>query len=388
VRFHSETDAGFPVKPRPPCRDDVLRATADLEPDVIARVDLQAGTFTCGSSFEPSPLDTAVLNDAPAAVRAMLDAGADPNARWSRYGDRFPLQGAIEGPDYARPTAHRIEAIALLLQGGADPGMRWCPFEARATWAGNPAPPCTSDGGVTPLIMATLLDDPGVISLLVDAKADPGLDDWHGANALDYVRSEEALALLRPVLFPGKPSDSDVLTYLNHRHATSTFRGPSPGPWGETPPVKAICCAMTIARPPSPGTTRTSRRVRLLLRLGADPNHRLSWGGVDWTPLALAVFYGSPENVDALLVSGADPNGRWCVPVRSKRDAKPAVPQPGCDSSTGRTPLMLAASLGNPGVVNLLLTHGADRRLTDWRGRTALEYVADDASGIARLLER
>ena len=78
--------------------------------------------------------------------------------------------------------------------------------------------------------MATLLGEPNVISLLVEVKANSKLEDWYGANALDYVGSEGALASLRPAFFPGKSSDSDVLQYLNRRHETSTLTGPFPGP--------------------------------------------------------------------------------------------------------------------------------------------------------------
>src|SRR5205823_2799632 len=107
-----------------------------------------------------------------------------------------------------------------------------------------------------------------------------------------------------------------------------------------------------------------------------DPNRRLTWGGVDWTPLALALFHRNVEDVETLLTSGANPNARWCVPLRSHQNERRAVAEAGCDSSAGTTPLMLAVSLGNPDFVELLLKHGADRTLRDWRGRTAVEYAA------------
>lgn len=376
LRSYLQPDGGFAVRPRPDCTADVTRAASDLEPDAIARVASQGGTFTCGRNSEPLPLDTAVDHDAPAAVLAMLKAGADPNARWSSRGDRFPLQEAIDARIYQRPAVHREEIIRMLLQHGADPNMRWCPFETRGNWEGNLAPPCTSDKGVTPLIMATLLDEPSVTSLLVKAKANPELEDWYGANALDYVRSEGVLVSLQPAFFREKPSRADVLRYLNRRHDGPTFSGPFPGPWDETPLTRAICCAGSWALPPPPpGITRTDERVRLLLGLGADPNRRLTWGGVDWTPLGLALFHRDLRDVEALLVAGADPNTRWCVPLRSSRQTKGSMAQPGCDSNTGTTPLMLAASLGSVGAVELLLRHGANRTLTDWQGRTAAQYA-------------
>ena len=40
-------------------------------------------------------------------------------------------------------------------------------------------------------------------------------------------------------------------------------------------------------------------RVRGLLSLGADPNQRVSWASVDWTPLGLAVGMRDPQVAEA-----------------------------------------------------------------------------------------
>jgi ankyrin repeat protein len=128
--------------------------------------------------------------------------------------------------------------------------------------------------------------------------------------------------------------------------------------------------------------------VRLLLRLGADPNRRLHRDAVDWTPLAVAIEQFNRVAIDALLAAGADPNARWCVPVRSLYNAQQRGKKPGCDLRNGITPLMFAASAGHDEIVAALLEHGADRSLADWTGRTALDYAATERRDKVRALLR
>ena len=123
-------------------------------------------------------------------VRALLEVHADPNARWSWAGDRFPLQEAIEARSYGKSTAHRPEIIRMLLQHRADPNARWCPFETR--WGENSdfmvyVKSCRSEGGITPLIMAAAQNDAEVVFQLLAAGADPALETRNDENALDHV---------------------------------------------------------------------------------------------------------------------------------------------------------------------------------------------------------
>jgi len=124
--------------------------------------------------------------------------------------------------------------------------------------------------------------------------------------------------------------------------------------------------------------------VKALLALGADPNERLHDGGLDWTPLAMAIALHHAGLVDLLVAHGADVNARWCTPVDLSRDAHP-VPDPGCAPGTGMTALLLAASQGDLDTVSRLLSRGADRTLSDWRSWTADTYERD--SGHPEIVE-
>jgi ankyrin repeat protein len=93
-------------------------------------------------------------------------------------------------------------------------------------------------------------------------------------------------------------------------------------------------------------------QVRLLLRLGADPDS-FGWKiPMDQTPLMLAASKGSLPTVQVLLDHGADVNtgvNEW-----------------------GVTPLMCAVESGNPMVVRLLLAHGARLDSADGSDETSL----------------
>jgi ankyrin repeat protein len=114
--------------------------------------------------------------------------------------------------------------------------------------------------------------------------------------------------------------------------------------------------------------------LELLLGLGADPNQHLTWGNVDWTPLAIAVLQDNPAAVRTLVEHGADPNARWCVSV--DKDASRRTRGAACNPNNGFTPLMYAASLGYRPIETLLLKLGADAALRDCQGETAADYGA------------
>lgn len=91
--------------------------------------------------------------------------------------------------------------------------------------------------------------------------------------------------------------------------------------------------------------------VRQMLANGADPN--APEGVNDWTPLLHAIHKNQLGSVAALLDGHADPNR----------------------AVNGLTPLMMAAGYGYTPIVRLLLARGADPRIRDLDGETALDYA-------------
>jgi ankyrin repeat protein len=379
------SSTGYPIKPRPTCTADAMAALSGA-PDAIVQAGRRGVVFTCELPEITGhlPLDAAVLEDDAVRVTALLDAGADPNARWTPRGDRFPLQTAVEIRQYGRSDKHRTEIIQLLLDHGADPNQRWCEYESRDhsnPWA------CVSDEGMTPLLWAAISGDAGLTFQLLEAGADPALEDVVGANALDYASTEAVLfQLLSAARLSVSARGREAIAYLDSREPTSL----APTPWDATALTRAIVSSpgnmWLLSFPPQyqgahayyynprDVTKPPAGRVTGLLALGADSNRRLTQGGVDWTPLALAITVGDPEVVFALVQRHADVNARWCVPV--VLDERARLPsEPGCTRENGTTPLMLAASLGREAVARALLQGSPDYALRDVHGRTALDHA-------------
>ena len=94
--------------------------------------------------------------------------------------------------------------------------------------------------------------------------------------------------------------------------------------------------------------------VDLLIQHGANVNDTLENG---YSMLMYAASFGSYDVLACLLKHGAN--------VKQTRKID------------GMTPLMFAAFNGQPEKVKLLLDSGADKKVKDKNGKTALEYVDD-----------
>ena len=135
--------------------------------------------------------------------------------------------------------------------------------------------------------------------------------------------------------------------------------------------------------------TGQTARVRTLIK--DDPALVNSYSPDGFTPLSLAVFFGHPETVDALLEAGAEINAASretmkLTPLASAmataqiQIAKTLIEHGANVNAKGAsdlTPLHTAAARGNIEAATLLLDHGADINATTTDGKNPIAYAEE-----------
>ena len=273
-------------------------------------------------------------------VAALLANGADPAARHDQWDGWTPLHFAAEGGVGAT-------AVTTLLVAGAD-------VMALAT------------DGRTPLHLAAARGTPSRIAALLDAGADPSVQDDRGRSPRDYAHKERNYygTLFAVLLDPANdPMLADVdgwrpldLAARNEKHASNSLRHRDAVDAGA---------------------------ISALIRAGADPVARDKHGS---TPFHEAAASRGVAVVRAFLEAGADPMARskqQLTPLHSAawRNEKPAVvgalvdggADPQARSETGDTPLHHARS---EAIVKALVEAGADPRARNNEGDSPLHSAA------------
>lgn len=288
-----------------------------------------AALAACGAAQVPAGaprsqelVDAAKRGDA-AAVRALLDGGADVDAR-DATGASALMLAVLYGD---------ADLVKLLLERKADPNaanamgataLHWAVdnrAEVEALLAAGADPNALAASGLTPLMAAAVRDDvDAIVPLLLERGADPN----RGAGT-------------KAVILAGG-GDTGALKALLERGADA--RAATTG--GYT--------ALHAA-----AKTNAAANARLLLERGADPNARDGHGR---TPLMWAAQMGSDEVVTLLLARGADPNLS--------------------EGFSGTTALMQAAASdrASDAIVRALLAAGADVRPRDDEGVSALAWAS------------
>ena len=135
---------------------EAASSQADIE---VLKTLLAAGAKVEAKGFHGiTPLMRATANENPEAIRALLDAGADVNAR-DDGGETALMKAASDN----------VEAVRALLAAGADVSAR-------------------SKDGETALMKAASGGDAESVRALLSAGADPTLKDKQGSDALWHAR--------------------------------------------------------------------------------------------------------------------------------------------------------------------------------------------------------
>ena len=238
-----------------------------------------------------TPLGRSILDNDLDGARRLLEGGADPNVRSGSKGDYHPLTIALlsysgYGP---RSPARKTEFVRLLLQHGADPNARWCPFESRGNGDEKWWTTCRSAVGTTGLIEAAGFDWVEIVDLLLAAGADPRLRDWHEGTALDYASDEHIIHAIGRVLFPAEAGRNARILALMNEHGGGWFSLNTTRLERALSPTWPPNASPRLLPPPGENdyrkqadlddTARIVSHVGAILRLGADPNERVTAGG-------------------------------------------------------------------------------------------------------------
>jgi ankyrin repeat protein len=281
----------------------------------IASLLIHAGAkVNAANDLGATPLWTASLNGSEAMVRLLLEAGANPNAAL--------LLG--ETPVMVASRSGKPAVVEQLIAKGAN-------VNARAA------------RGQTALMWAVAQKHPDVVKVLLAHGADVQArsEVWNEVMAvpphgyLDYNRaiphgSDTAL------MFAARVGDLESAELLVAAGANVN----DADAWGVS--------ATTLAAHSGYGEL-----VEFLLEKGSDPNAAVS----GFAALHAAIMRRDAKMVSALLDHGADANAplrTWTPTRRSSHDLNFAP------ELVGATPFWLAARFSEPGVMRLLVKHGAD----------------------------
>jgi ankyrin repeat protein len=286
-------------------RDDVESA------DLLIRA---GAKVSAANDLGATPLWTASLNGSAAMVRKLLEAGANPNAAL--------LAG--ETPVMAAARSGNRGIVEQLLAKGANVNAHG----AR---------------GQTALMWAVAQKHSNVVEALLA----------HGADV--HARSE-VWSQVMAVPPHGYPDYNRAIPHGGDTALMFAARG------GDLASAKLLIAAgANVNDADSWGVSATvlaahsgyRELVEFLLEKGADPNA----AAAGFTALHEAIMRRDEKMVQALLAHGANPNTplrTWTPTRRSSRDFhfEPAL--------VGATPFWLAARFSQPGVMRLLVKHGAD----------------------------
>ena len=229
-----------------------------------------------------TPLHQAAFWEKPEAIKALVRAGADLEAKTNTttFHGAPPLHWAARG---------RIAATVALLDAGADPNSReidgWTPLHQAAQYGTDKIIKSLVQAGAnlnardkngwSPLHRAAYWGKAEMVEALLDAGANPKARDEDGKTPL-YAAAYGGIAeIVNALLNAGANLEARAKYGLTPLHGAAG--------WG------------------------TAGTVEALARAGANLEARDENG---WSPLHRAAYWGTAQTVKALLDAGANPKAR------------------------------------------------------------------------------
>ena len=339
------------------------------------------------SGFTPLHVVARSAGADAALVQAMLDKGADVNARAGSPTDPYnhfnwPLRALDQRgltPLHVAAASGSPDVVRLLLARGAS-------LKAR------------TDDGNTPLHEAAHTLSPSV-AILLAAGADPNAKNRAGDLPLHLALKsgtqagpEAALALIAAsdLSAPGQSGLTPLgLAIVGHRaEALAALRAHGPKP----PPALAVFDA--AARNDVPALTAL---------LAARPSLAVARLPNGWTPIHAAALWAALDAAKLLLARGADVNAAGIAAAPPLDLALSRLGEPGAaravvllliraganvnrGSGTPLSPLQLAVSVGDDALVTLLLARHADVNARNLHGDFPLLFALNNPALMTKLL--
>ncbi|HEX5887734.1 MAG TPA: ankyrin repeat domain-containing protein [Pyrinomonadaceae bacterium] len=360
-------DKGAAVNQPTRYKTPLMHAAGEGYADVVTLL-LARGAEVNVITDEGNAVMEAVKGGHVETLKLLLEAKADVKAV-HRTGEQALMMAARQRSYRTPSTEPNPEIVRLLLAHGADPNAknRW--DETALMFANTAAKvkllaakgadlEAKDQEGRTALMKAASRGDVGVVGALVENGANVNAVDSKGSNALFYALDRENTAYGdERATLPARR-----LEIARRLLLTRSLDVNAQNSDGETALIRAV-------------RLQNVEMIRSLLERGADANRSDVFGDTAAT-LAYAsgkaeieqllpapAFKGQPlnvlnaflraaigrkdePNVKALLAAGADPNHEYAIGYTHK--------------SIKSRVLVLAAGLGHPGIVQLLLNKGAD----------------------------
>jgi len=360
-------------------------ASAGLKPGATLKSALEivavfAFFVASAAAAQRPPLVDAARNVDKEQVRALVQQGANVNAadadgttalHWASYRDDLDIADLLIRAGAKANVANDLGATPLWTasQNGSATMVR------RLLDAGaNPDAPLLS--GETPLMIAARSGSPACVEQLLAKGAQVNAHATRGQTALMWAVAQKHADVVKVLLAHGVDvharSDawSEVMAVPPHGHLEYNRAIPHGSDTalmfaarvGDVASATLLVSAgANVNDADAWGVSATAMAahagygdlVAFLLENGADPNA----SAAGFAPLHAAILRRDERMVGALLAHGADANAplrTWTPTRRSSHDFNFSP------ELVGATPFWLAARFSEPGVMRLLIKHGAD----------------------------